>query len=198
MAAPNLIMTNPQISPIRRRAFLKTAAVAGAGVVFPMVVPRRVFGANQRLNVAAIGSGGKGQVDIDGCESQNIVALCDVDPGRAAHMFKRHAKAPKYADFRKMLEKEANHIDAVIVSTPDHTHAPAAAMAIRLGKHVYCQKPLTHSVFEARVLTDLARNHKVATQMGNQGHSNPDSRRYVELIQAGVLGDVKEVHIWTD
>ena len=113
-------------------------------------------------------------------------------------MFKRHAKAPKYADFRKMLEKEAKHIDAVIVSTPDHTHAPAAAMAIRLGKHVYCQKPLTHSVFEARVLTDLARKHKVATQMGNQGHSNPDSRRYVELIQAGVLGDVKEVHIWTD
>ncbi len=198
MAATSLIMTTPQVSLIRRRAFLKTAAVAGAGVTFPMVVPRRVFGANERLNVAAIGSGGKGQVDIDGCESQNIVALCDVDPGRAAHMFKRHAKAPKYADFRKMLEKEAKHIDAVIVSTPDHTHAPAAAMAIRLGKHVYCQKPLTHSVFEARVLTDLARKHKVATQMGNQGHSNPDSRRYVELIQAGVLGDVKEVHIWTD
>ncbi len=198
MTAPSLIMTTPQVSQIRRRAFLKTAAVAGAGVAFPMVVPRRVFGANERLNVAAIGSGGKGQVDIDGCESQNIVALCDVDPGRAAHMFKRHAKAPKYADFRKMLEKEAKHIDAVIVSTPDHTHAPAAAMAIRLGKHVYCQKPLTHSVFEARVLTDLARKHKVATQMGNQGHSNPDSRRYVELIQAGVLGDVKEVHIWTD
>ena len=145
-----------------------------------MVVPRRVFGANERLNVAAIGSGGKGQVDIDGCESQNIVALCDVDPGKVAHMFNRHAKAPKYADFRKMLEKEAKHIDAVIVSTPDHTHAPAAAMAIRLGKHVYCQKPLTHSVFEARVLTDLARKNKVDTKMGNQGHSNTDSRRYVE------------------
>ena len=163
-----------------------------------MVVPRRVFGANERLNIAAIGSGGKGQVDIDGCESQNIVALCDVDPGKAAHMFNRHAKAAKYADFRQMLEKEGKNIDAVTVSTPDHTHATAAAMAMRLGKHVYCQKPLTHSVLEARVLTDLARKHKVATQMGNQGHSNPDSRRYVELIQAGVLGDVKEVHIWTD
>ena len=114
MAATSLIMTTPQVSLIRRRAFLKSAAVAGAGVAFPMVVPRRVFGANERLNVAAIGSGGKGQVDIDGSESQNIVALCDVDPGRAAHMFKRHAKAPKYADFRKMLEKEAKHIDAVL------------------------------------------------------------------------------------
>ncbi|HAH99215.1 MAG TPA: oxidoreductase, partial [Verrucomicrobiales bacterium] len=142
-------MTTPQISPIRRREFLKTATLTGAGVAFPMVLPRRVFGANERLNIAAIGSGGKGQVDIDGCESQNIVALCDVDSSKAAHMFKRHAKAPKYADFRKMLEKEDKHIDAVTVSTPDHTHATAAAMAIRLGKHVYCQKPLTHSVFEA-------------------------------------------------
>ena len=100
MRAPNLLMTTPQISPIRRRAFLKTAALTGAGVAFPMVLPRRVFGANERLNIAAIGSGGKGQVDIDGCESQNIVALCDVDSGKAAHMFKRHAKAPKFADFR--------------------------------------------------------------------------------------------------
>ena len=191
-------MTTTQISSIHRRAFLKSTVVAGSAIAFPMVLPRRVFGANERLNIAAIGSGGKGQVDIDGCESQNIVALCDVDPSKAAHMFKRHAKAPKYADFREMLDKEAKHIDAVTVSTPDHTHATATAMAIRLGKHVYCQKPLTHSVYEARVLTDLARNHKVATQMGNQGHSNPDSRRYVELIRAGVLGDVKEVHIWTD
>ena len=163
-----------------------------------MVLPRRVFGANERLNIAAIGSGGKGQVDIDGCESQNIVALCDVDPGKAAHMFNRHAKAAKYADFRQMLEKEGKNIDAVTVSTPDHTHAPAAAMAIRLGKHVYCQKPLTHSVYEARVLTDLARKHKVATQMGNQAHAGEPIRRVVELVRAGIIGNVTEAHVWTN
>ncbi|MAZ11707.1 MAG: oxidoreductase, partial [Verrucomicrobiales bacterium] len=111
-------MTTPQISLIRRRTFLKSTVVAGSAIAFPRVLPRRVFGANERLNIAAIGSGGKGQVDIDGCESQNIVALCDVDPSKAAHMFKRHAKAPKYADFREMLDKEAKHIDAVTVSTP--------------------------------------------------------------------------------
>ncbi len=97
-----------------------------------------------------------------------------------------------------MLEKEGKHIDAVTVSTPDHTHAVAAAMAIRMGKHVYCQKPLTHTVSEARILTKLARKHKVATQMGNQGHSNPDSRRLVEIIQSGALGEVQEAHVWTD
>ena len=171
MPPTNWLMTTPQVPPIRRREFLKTTAAATGAIVFPMVVPRRVFGANERLNIAAIGSGGKGQVDIDGCESQNIVALCDIDSGRAAHMFNRHAKATKYADFRQMLEKEAKHIDAVTVSTPDHTHASAAAMAMRLKKHVYCQKPLTHTVLEARVLTELARKHKVATQMGNQGLS---------------------------
>ena len=148
---------NSPVSQIRRRAF-QELLLAGAGVAFPMLV-RGGVRCQRTAQRRCIGSG-KGQVDIDGCESQNIVALCDVDPGKAAHMFNRHAKAPKYADFRKMLEKEAKHIDAVIVSTPDHTHAPAAAMAIRLGKHVYCQKPLTHSVFEARVLTDLARNTK--------------------------------------
>jgi len=139
MPPTNWLMTTPQVTPIRRREFIKTTVAATGAVAFPMVVPRRVFGANERLNIAAIGSGGKGQVDIDGCESQNIVALCDVDPGKAAHMFNRHAKAAKYADFRQMLEKEGKNIDAVTVSTPDHTHAPAAAMAMRLGKHVYAK-----------------------------------------------------------
>ncbi len=129
MPPTNWLMTTPQVTPIRRREFIKTTVAATGAVAFPMVVPRRVFGANERLNIAAIGSGGKGQVDIDGCESQNIVALCDVDPGKAAHMFNRHAKAAKYADFRQMLEKEGKNIDAVTVSTTDHTHATAAAMA---------------------------------------------------------------------
>ncbi|MEC8929036.1 MAG: Gfo/Idh/MocA family oxidoreductase [Verrucomicrobiota bacterium] len=178
---------------LTRRRFLQASAVA-----LPAFVPSRVFGANDRLNVAAIGCGGKGAVDIDGCARENIVALCDVDYTRAAATFKRFDNANRYPDFRVMMEKEGKHIDAVTVSTPDHTHAVAAALALRMGKHVYCQKPLTHKVDEARLLTKLAREKKVATQMGNQGHSNPDSRRLVELIRGGALGKVKEAHVWTD
>ena len=180
---------------LTRRQFTKGAAAA---LAIPTFVPSTVFGANERLNVAGIGAGGKGAVDIDGCSRENIVALADVDYVRARATFKRFSKARQYPDFRKMLEKEGKHIDAVTVSTPDHTHAVAAAMALRMGKHVYCQKPLTHKVDEARLLAELAREHNVATQMGNQGHSNPDSRRLVELIQAGVLGEVKEAHVWTN
>ena len=185
-------------TPITRRQFASRSALAASALALPTFVPSRVFGANERLNVAAIGAGGKGAVDIDGCSRENIVAMTDVDYTRAAASFKRFDKATRHIDFRQMLEKEGKHIDAVTVSTPDHTHAVAAAMAIRMGKHVYCQKPLTHTVSEARILTKLARKHKVATQMGNQGHSNPDSRRLVEIIQSGALGEVKEAHVWTD
>lgn len=183
---------------ITRRQFSKKSVATATALAIPTFVSQSAFGANDRLNIAAIGAGGKGAVDIAGCASENIVALCDVDQARAAQTFKQFPKANRYEDFRVMLEKEGDRIDAVTVSTPDHTHAVAAAMAIKLGKHVYCQKPLTHTVDEARTLTQLARKHKVATQMGNQGHSHPDSRRLVELIQAGVLGQVKEVHVWTD
>ena len=183
---------------ITRRQFIQRSTLAASTLAIPTFVPNSVFGANERLNVAGIGAGGKGAVDIDGCSRENIVAMADVDYVRAQTSFKRFDKATRYNDFRQMLEKEGKNIDAVTVSTPDHTHAVAAAMAIRMGKHVYCQKPLTHTVSEARILTKLARKHKVATQMGNQGHSNPDSRRLVELIQSGVLGEVKEVHVWTN
>ena len=183
---------------ITRRQFIQRSTLAASTLAIPTFVPNRVFGANERLNVAGIGAGGKGAVDIDGCSRENIVAMADVDYVRAQTSFKRFDKAIRYNDFRQMLEKEGKNIDAVTVSTPDHTHAVAAAMAIKMGKHVYCQKPLTHTVSEARILTKLARQHKVATQMGNQGHSNPDSRRLVELIQAGVLGEVKEAHVWTN
>ena len=183
---------------LSRRQFAQRSAIAASALALPTFVPSRVFGANERLNVAGIGAGGKGTVDIDGCSRENIVAMADVDYTRAAASFKRFDKATRYIDFRQMLEKEGKNIDAVTVSTPDHTHAVAAAMAIKMGKHVYCQKPLTHTVSEARILTKLARKHNVATQMGNQGHSNPDSRRLVELIQAGVLGEVKEAHVWTN
>ena len=183
---------------ITRRQFVQSSTLAASALALPTFVPSRVFGANERLNVAGIGAGGKGAVDIDGCSRENIVAMADVDYIRAETSFKRFDKATRYSDFRKMLEKEGKNIDAVTVSTPDHTHAVAAAMAIKMGKHVYCQKPLTHTVSEARILTKLVRKHKVATQMGNQGHSNPDSRRLVELIQGGVLGEVREVHVWTN
>ncbi|MBL66906.1 MAG: oxidoreductase [Verrucomicrobiales bacterium] len=187
-----------QPKPLPGRRFTRRTVLAASALAIPTFLPSRVFGANERLNVAGIGAGGKGAVDIDGCSRENIVAMADVDHARAATSFKRFAKASRYFDFRQMLDEEGQHIDAVIVSTPDHTHAVAAAMALRMGKHVYCQKPLTHKITEARLLTQLARKHKVATQMGNQGHSNPDSRRLVELIRGGALGEVKEAHVWTD
>ena len=186
-------------SRISRRRFLQNSAAAGAAAVaFPMIVPGRAFGANERLNIAAVGSGGKGEVDINGCSTENIAFLCDVDAANASRMFQAHPQAKKYTDYREMLDKEAKNIDAVLVSTPDHHHAPAALRAMRAGKHVYCQKPLTHTVYEARLMTETARQFKVATQMGQQGHSDPGLRRNVEVIRAGVLGKIKEVHIWTD
>lgn len=134
---------------------------------------------------------------MDGCSSENIYALCDVDEKNAAGTFQKFPKAKLYKDFRKMLEQEKS-IDAVTISTPDHMHFPAAMMAMKMGKHVYCQKPLTHTVEEARRLTEAARKYKVATQMGNQGHSDKWLRRNVELVQSGVLGKVREAHCWTD
>ena len=133
------------------------------------------------MNIAGIGVGGKGASDVANVDSENIVALCDVDENNAAGTFKKYPQAKRYKDFRVMLEKEGRHIDAVTVSTPDHMHAPAAVMAMKMRKHVYCQKPLTHTVYEARVMAEVARKYKVATQMGNQGHSNPETRRLVEL-----------------
>ncbi|HVR75677.1 MAG TPA: Gfo/Idh/MocA family oxidoreductase [Planctomycetota bacterium] len=181
-----------------RRRFLKASGSIALGVLAAPAVSARVLGANERLNIAGIGVGGKGESDIAHCESQNIVALCDVDEENAAGSFKKFPDAKRFRDFRKMLDEEGKNIDAVTVSTPDHTHAPAALAAMHLGKHVYCQKPLTHSVHEARLLRETAAKMKVATQMGNQGHSNSASRRLVELIQAGVIGKAREVHVWTD
>ena len=190
--------TRSHHSSLNRRQFLHTTALAASAVAFPFVSSRNVLGANARLNIAAIGAGGKGRVDIGYCKAENIVALCDVDQRNAAASYKAFPDAKQFKDFRVLLEKAGKDIDAVTVSTPDHTHFHAAAMAMKLGKHVYVQKPLTHTVWEARTLTALAREKKLVTQMGNQGHSQPDSRRLVELIRSGVLGDVKEVHIWTD
>ncbi|MBM3840323.1 MAG: Gfo/Idh/MocA family oxidoreductase [Verrucomicrobia bacterium] len=186
------------IHALTRRQFLKSTAVAAGALTFPLISSRNVLGANGRLNIAGIGVGGKGAGDVAVVDHENIVALCDVDEVNAAGSFKKYPHAKRYKDFRLMLDKEGQGIDAVTVSTPDHMHAPAALTAMKMGKHVYCQKPLTHTVHEARQMTEVARQHKVATQMGNQGHSNPDTRRLVELIQGGVLGKVREVHVWTD
>ncbi len=191
--------TDAPIATVTRRTFLRGSAAAMAF----MVVPRHVLGgANQvppseKLNIAAIGAGGRGADDIEGVKSQNIVALCDVDRARAEGMGKLFPGAKVYQDFRVMLEKERG-IDAVVVATPDHTHAVASMAAIKLGKHVYCEKPLTRTVFEARALARAAKEAKVATQMGNQGMAFEGNRQIKEWIWAGVIGPVTEVHVWSD
>jgi hypothetical protein len=153
---------------------------------------------NEKLNIASIGAGGKANNDIDGCSGENIVALCDVDEKQAARKFKEFDKVPKYRDYRQMLDKEGRNIDAVIVTIPDFMHATAAVACMERGKHVYVQKPLTRTVWEARLLRDAANKYKVATQMGNQGYSNEGTRQAAEMIWAGAIGNVTEVHAWTD
>ncbi len=185
-------------SRISRRRLLRGSLVVSASVAFLPTVTRNVLGANEKLNIAGIGAGGKGAVDVPCCATENIVALADPDSNNAAAIFKRFEKAEKFADYRVMFDKLGKSIDAVTISTPDHHHAPASLIAMRLGKHVYCQKPMSHSILEARIMTKVAKQMKVVTQMGNQGHNHSGTRRLVELIQGGVLGQVKEVHIWTD
>jgi predicted dehydrogenase len=182
----------------QRRDFLKASALAGAGFwIANSYGQTNSRSPNEKLNVASVGCGGKGGSDIEHAATENVVALCDVDDHRGAGSFKKFPQAKRYKDFREMLEKEKS-LDVVIVSTPDHTHAPAAAMAMRMGKHVYCQKPLTHTVYEARALRDIARQYKVATQMGNQGTASSGFRKGVEVIRAGAIGPVREVHVWTN
>jgi predicted dehydrogenase len=151
---------------------------------------------NEKLNIAGIGVGGQGGWDIGNCAGENIVALCDVDDRRAAGSFTRFPKAKRYRDFRKMLEAMERRIDAVVVGTPDHTHAPPAVMAMKMGKHCYCEKPLAHSVHEVRTMIELANDKKLATQMGTQIHAGGNYRRVVELVQSGAIGPIGEVHVW--
>lgn len=183
-----------------RRAFLMatttaTFSLAQAQPNTARVVPRKLS-PNEKLNVAAIGAGGKGLSDIMACRNENVVALCDVDWDRCQEAFYRLPDAKRYKDYRNMLEAHPE-IDAVTISTPDHTHAPAAYMAMKMGKHVYVQKPLTHTVAEARLLTNVAREMDVVTQMGNQGHSGDGARELCEMIWSGAIGHVREAHVWT-
>jgi predicted dehydrogenase len=187
---------------LSRRDFMGAAAAVAAFTV----VPRHVLGGagntppSEKVNVAAIGAGGMGAGNTKACADAgaNIVALCDVDWDRAAESFKRFPDAKKYKSCIEMLDKEGKNIDAVIVATPDHMHAVASMAAMKRGKHVYCQKPLTRLVSEARAMTEAARKYKIVSQMGNQGHSGDGVRDICEWIWAGVIGEVKEVHAWTN
>jgi predicted dehydrogenase len=185
-----------------RREFFKQTAAAGIGFWVAgglSAAPQSINSPNEKLNFACIGVGGKGSSDTDQAANYgNIVALCDIDDHTLDRKAEKFPKAKKYNDFRKMLDEMGKQIDAVTVSTPDHTHAPASIMAMRMGKPVYCQKPLTHSVYEARLMRDTAAQYRVATQMGNQGTAENGLRRAVEIIQAGVIGPVREAHVWTN
>lgn len=188
-----------------RRDFIKTATAASAF----MIVPRSVLGGpayvapSDKINIAAVGVGGKGETDIRMVAHENIYALCDIDDERMAGTLTEEFAAPfrdkakKYRDYREMLDNEPE-IDAVLVSTPDHMHAPIAAHAMELGKHLYVQKPLCHTVAEARFLADRARATNVVTQMGNQGHAEEGARQINEWVASGVLGNITEVHCWTN
>ena len=190
-------MSQGQNTKVTRRAFNAAAAatitIAPASILAKNPEPSP----NSKLNIAGIGIGGMGRGNLRKCRLENIVALCDVDSKYAEKTFKDYPKAVRYTDYRVMLEKQKD-IDAVVIATPDHTHAVITMAAIESGKHVYCQKPLTHTVYEARKITEAARNAKVQTQMGNQGHSSNQIRQVREWVQSGAIGDVKEVHAWTD
>ncbi|MBM4102600.1 MAG: Gfo/Idh/MocA family oxidoreductase [Planctomycetes bacterium] len=184
---------------LSRRSLIKQTAAVG---LFTFV-PKSVLGdpnqpsANDKLNIACVGIGGKGHSDTLSVSSQNIAALCDVDDRYAARTFEMFPQAKRYRDFRHMLDKQ-NDIDAVVIATPDHTHALIALTAMKMGKHVYCQKPLTHTVEETRLMRKVAAEMKVATQMGNQGQASEQTRLIQEFISDGAIGPVRQVHIWTD
>jgi predicted dehydrogenase len=186
---------------MNRRQFVRgTAALASAGFWLASQ-PDRVLGKspNERVNVACIGVGGKGSSDTDGAARYGeIVALCDIDDQRLQQKATQYPNAKTFHDYRELLSAMGDKLDAVTVSTADHTHAAAGVRAMRLGKHVYCQKPLTHTVAETRLMRETARKYKVVTQMGNQGTAHDGFRAGVELIRSGAIGDVREVHVWTN
>ncbi|REK09498.1 MAG: gfo/Idh/MocA family oxidoreductase [Planctomycetota bacterium] len=179
---------------LTRRGFVQTAAASTLGTfAAPALLSAR--GTGDKLNIAIIGSGGRGASNMRSVAGENIVALCDVNAANLDRAAEQHAKAKRFADFRQLYD-HANDFDAVVVSTCEHTHAFATLPALQLGKHVYCEKPLTHSVWEARVIREAANEAKVATQMGTQIHAGDNYRRVVELVQSGAIGPVREAHVW--
>jgi predicted dehydrogenase len=189
----------PEQGRVSRRNFLRNSAAAAAFTI----VPRYVLGQGQKppsetLNIAVVGAGGMGRANINAVTDERFVAFADVDEERAADTYKTWPDVPRYSDFREMFDKEHKNIEGVIVATPDHTHYPAAMIAVQLKKHLYCQKPLCHSVYEVRKLTEAAREAEIQTQMGNQGHSDEHIRLVCEWVADGAIGDVTEVHAWSD
>lgn len=184
-------------SRLNRRYFLQNSVLGVAAVT---VLPGHILGLNgatppsEKLNLGFIGVAGRGGANLDGCAVENVVALCDVDRARLQKAQERFPKAKGYQDFRRMMDEAARELDAVVVSTPDHTHAVALMRAIRERKHVYSEKPLAHSIQEIRALRAAARQYKVATQLGNQGHSSDSIRRFHQMIQSGFIGPVREIH----
>ena len=180
---------------MKRRTFLAATAIA------PTILPRSVFGAGKKLNIGFVGMGGQIQGHVRNTLQlgHNVVAFCDVDPNQTDRSRNRHkgnaGNINAYMDYRQMLENEKS-LDAVVIGTPDHWHAPICTAAMKAGKHVFCEKPLTHTVAESRDLRTLSRSAKVVTQTGNQGSASPNLRRSIELIQAGLLGQVSNVHVW--
>lgn len=183
-----------------RRDFIKTSAVVGAGYfVASGVAAKESTAAVEKLNFACVGVGGKGGSDTeDAAKFGNVVAICDIDDNILTKASQLYPSAERFHDYRQMFDRLGSKIDAVTVSTPDHTHAPVTAMALKLRKHCFTQKPLTHSLSEARRLAELARETGVATQMGNQGTANPGLRKAAAMVRAGVIGTVKDIHIWTN
>jgi predicted dehydrogenase len=179
---------------ISRRSFLKSSSAASSGL---LILPQLYsFSANNRLNIAVIGVGGRARANWSQVPQENIVAMCDVDDNRAAEGYALFPKAKKYKDFRVMFDEMANEIDAVIISTPDHTHFAATMIAMELGKHVYVEKPLAHNIWQLRTLKKAANYYKIVSQMGNQGHTTNGIRLIKEWYDAGVLGQVREIHAW--
>ncbi len=183
-----------------RRNFLRTSALGTGVLALPSSRLALAYAENDKLNVAGIGVGGQGRGDLDTIAGSgaDVVALCDADRTRAGDVYPKYPKAAAFTDFRRMFDKMGKEIDAVLVATPDHTHAVAAVAAMRQGKHVYCEKPLARTVREARVMRQTARRHGVVTQMGNQGSAENGLRRGVELVWAGAVGEVREAHVWFD
>ena len=187
-------------SEMTRREFIGAAAAATAFTI----VPSHVLGGpgrtapSDKLNVAGVGVGGQGYFSVMNVSRENVAFLCDVDDERAAKAYKWFHKAKRYHDYRRMLDKEHKNIDALVVTTPNHTHMPIAMAAMQMGKHVFVEKPMGHNIREVRMVTDYARENGLATQMGSGGHAGQNYRRVVELVRAGAIGKIKEVHIWAD
>lgn len=191
----NLSISDVSTQSVNRRRFLQTAAAAGAAATFAAPAVLRARNLNEKLNIAVIGCGGRGGSNLRSVSSENIVALCDVNQQNLNRAAAKHPDARTVVDFRKLYD-HAKDFDAVVVSTCEHTHAFATLPALQLGKHVYCEKPLTHGIWEARVIREAAAKAKVATQMGTQIHAGNNYRRVVELIQSGAIGPVREAHVW--